>query len=107
MTDAVKKPDHYNAPGVSECRDLQVALELNYFVGCAFKYLYRCNFKGNYVEDLKKAREYLDFEIKKHEKVREKKPLYRKCSLCKNKCLESETTRLVTGSMCNKCWVSS
>lgn len=64
MTDLINHPPHYtsDASGV-ECID--VAEHWPYNRGCALKYLWRCELKGDPVENLKKARWYLDREIER------------------------------------------
>lgn len=61
---SVKAPAHYTArvPGI-EC--IQVTQHFNFNRGNAIKYIWRAGLKGNEIEDLKKAREYIDFEIKR------------------------------------------
>lgn len=59
--DAVHNPPHYKqVPGI-EC--IEVTQHFNFNRGNAIKYLWRAGAKGDEVEDLKKAREYIDFEI--------------------------------------------
>lgn len=63
MSDAVKHPDHYNrVPGV-EC--IQVVQHFNFNLGNAIKYIWRSGHKGKAVEDLRKAIQYLEFEIER------------------------------------------
>jgi len=40
---------------------------MNFCIGNAVKYLWRADMKGNPVEDLRKARWYIDREIKRRE----------------------------------------
>jgi hypothetical protein len=62
VTDPVNHPRHYTSlPSGVECID--VAEHYNFCVGNAIKYLWRAGQKGDYVEDLKKARWYVDREI--------------------------------------------
>lgn len=59
----VDHPAHYNqVPGV-ECIDVIEALGLGFNTGSAMKYIWRHPDKGKELEDLKKARWYLDREI--------------------------------------------
>lgn len=51
--------DHYKAPGKTEHWDFVAQHDLNYFQGCITKYVFRYKNK-NGLEDLKKARHYLD-----------------------------------------------
>lgn len=60
--DPVNHPPHYKANGM-EAIDVIEAFKLNYRVGNAAKYLLRHMQKGNALEDLKKARWYIDREI--------------------------------------------
>lgn len=60
--DAVDHPSHYTThPSGVECIDITEAMNFN--VGNAVKYLWRAGLKGAAVEDLKKARWYVDREI--------------------------------------------
>lgn len=61
--------NHYARPGISECIDIIKALGFNksFNLGNALKYIYRCNFKGTKLADLKKARNYLNKEIEEME----------------------------------------
>ncbi len=61
--DAVNSPSHYNTSGI-ECLDaIQAATDDGYqyyLQGNIIKYLWRYRYKGKPVEDLQKARFYLD-----------------------------------------------
>ena len=61
--DIIKKPPHYNQ-GSIEPIDYIVANKLSYCEGNVVKYISRWKFK-NGVEDLKKAKQYIDFIIDK------------------------------------------
>ena len=61
--DIIKKPPHYNQGGI-EPIDYIVANKLSYCEGNVVKYISRWKFK-NGVEDLKKAKQYIDFIIDK------------------------------------------
>jgi hypothetical protein len=64
MPDSVDHPQHYNAhPSGVECIDIVEHMTFN--VGNAVKYLWRAGLKGAAVEDLRKARWYIDREIQK------------------------------------------
>lgn len=60
----VNHPQHYNKDGI-ECFDVisaffgKEALE-DFCLGNALKYLMRCQHKGKYIEDLKKAKFYIE-----------------------------------------------
>lgn len=60
----VEHPSHYTQGGI-ECWDAMRSCMSEdefrgYLRGCAIKYLWRCNDKGNYAQDLQKARAYID-----------------------------------------------
>ena len=61
--DSVNSPSHYTEGGI-ETIDFIEAKKLNYHLGNVVKYVSRCGLKSdNPLEDLKKARWYLDREI--------------------------------------------
>lgn len=76
MSDAVEHPEHYSGDGGVECMDAMRSMmsgELYalppfaaYWWGCAFKYLWRWRRK-NGVEDLKKARQCIDYLVEEIE----------------------------------------
>lgn len=69
MSDAIN-PSHYrNHPSGVEC--IQITEHLNFCRGNAIKYLWRAGEKDDEIEDLKKARWYVDREIQRIEKMRE------------------------------------
>lgn len=62
--DAVDHPSHYNShPAGIECIDVIEHLPFN--VGNAIKYLWRADHKGKQIEDLEKARWYIEREIQR------------------------------------------
>lgn len=62
IVDMVNHPPHYTShPSGVECID--VVEHLNLCLGNAVKYIWRAGLKGDALEDLKKARFYLDREI--------------------------------------------
>ncbi len=64
--DPVSNPKHYtNHPSGIEC--IQVTEHMGFNLGNAMKYIWRCDLKKDAIEDLKKARWYLDREINKRE----------------------------------------
>jgi hypothetical protein len=68
MEDMVNHPPHYQAhPSGVEC--IQITEHMNFNLGNAIKYIWRADLKGNAVEDLKKAKFYLEREVAKIEKV--------------------------------------
>lgn len=67
--DPVSHPTHYTSLGV-KCRHcggdvecIDVVQLMNFNLGNVVKYCWRVNDKGDPIENLKKARQYLDFEI--------------------------------------------
>ncbi len=71
--DPINHPPHYNNSEAKcscgrriECID--VTRHLNFNIGNAMKYLWRCDFKGVAVEDLKKALWYINDEIEQRAK---------------------------------------
>ncbi len=65
--EAVHHPTHYTShPSGIEC--IQIAEHMNFCLGNAIKYLWRSGQKGDALEDLKKARWYIDREIRRLEK---------------------------------------
>ena len=65
--DMINHPDHYTTGGI-ETIDFIEAKGLGYNLGNVVKYVSRAEHKGNALEDLKKARFYLDREIEMAEK---------------------------------------
>lgn len=64
--DLINHPPHYTShPSGVECIDVIEHLPFN--VGAAIKYLWRCELKGAHLEDLKKARWYVEREIARRE----------------------------------------
>lgn len=68
--DHVEHPPHYTSRGV-ECIDVLEALDLPFHLANAIKYIWRHREKGKPIEDLKKARWYLDRYIAWREKERD------------------------------------
>ena len=65
--DPVNHPKHYTGhPSGVEC--IQITEHMNFCLGNAMKYIWRAGEKGDALEDLRKARWYLDREIKRREK---------------------------------------
>lgn len=65
--DLVNHPKHYTQhPSGVEC--IQITEWMNFNLGNAVKYIWRAGDKGNLLQDLKKARWYLDREISRIEK---------------------------------------
>lgn len=62
MSDPVNKPKHYlQHPSGVEC--ITITEHFNFCLGNAIKYIWRAGKKKSQLEDLKKARWYLDREI--------------------------------------------
>lgn len=62
MPDPVNHPAHYTTGGI-ETIDFIEAKSLNYNLGNVVKYITRADHKGNRIEDLRKAKWYLEREI--------------------------------------------
>uniref|UniRef100_A0AAU8GSL8 Uncharacterized protein n=1 Tax=Mycobacterium phage Pharb TaxID=3136626 RepID=A0AAU8GSL8_9VIRU len=73
--DAVAHPSHYTSSPAHcsgcgkpiECID--VTQHMGFNLGNTTKYVWRCDLKRDAIEDLRKARQYLDFEIEKRERA--------------------------------------
>ncbi len=69
MVSPVTHPTHYTShPSGVEC--IQVVQWMTFNIGNAVKYLWRAGLKGDMKEDLLKARQYIDFELKRLEVVK-------------------------------------
>lgn len=67
--DKVNHPKHYNShPSGIEC--ITITEHFNFNIGNAIKYLWRSNFKGAQLEDLRKARWYIDREIQRTKAIK-------------------------------------
>jgi hypothetical protein len=68
MQDQVNRPKHYTShPSGIDC--IQITEHMGFNLGNALKYIWRCDLKKDAVEDLRKARWYIDREIAKRTKV--------------------------------------
>jgi len=68
--DNVNHPKHYTShPSGVEC--IEIAEHMNFNLGNATKYVWRASLKGKQIEDLKKARWYIDREIARLERGQE------------------------------------
>jgi len=68
---SVNHPRHYTAhPSGVEC--IEITEHMNFCLGNVVKYVWRAGEKGPGLEDLRKARWYLDREIARLEKVKGK-----------------------------------
>jgi hypothetical protein len=66
MSDAVNHPTHYNKhPSGIEC--IQITEHMSFNLGNAMKYIWRCDLKKDAIEDLKKAKFYIEREIQLRE----------------------------------------
>jgi len=59
MTDNINHPPHYTQ-GIIEVLDFILDQDFNYLAGNVIKYICRYRYKGNPIQDLKKARFYLE-----------------------------------------------
>jgi len=67
MNDPINHPKHYtNHPSGVEC--IEITEHMGFNLGNALKYIWRCDLKRDAVEDLCKARWYIDREIAKRTK---------------------------------------
>lgn len=71
-TIGVHKAEHYNV-GKYECREVMkeiftepLSVEEGFYLGNAFKYLWRCQQKGCYLKDIAKVKEYCEFILNMH-----------------------------------------
>lgn len=66
MKDLVNRPPHYTAhPSGIEC--IVITEHMGFCLGNVVKYIWRADLKGRALEDLYKARYYLDREIARRE----------------------------------------
>ena len=66
MNDPVNSPKHYTShPSGVEC--IEITRHMNFNLGNAIKYIWRAGMKDEYLQELKKARWYIDDEIAKIE----------------------------------------
>jgi hypothetical protein len=72
MQDPVNNPKHYTShPSGIDC--IQITEHMSFNLGNALKYIWRCDLKKEAVEDLRKARWYIDREIEKRVKIETEK----------------------------------
>ena len=67
MSDPINHPAHYTH-GTIEVIDAIESWELGYHLGNVVRYVARAKHKGSYLDDLRKARWYLDRQIQREEK---------------------------------------
>ena len=72
MSDVVKHPSHYTEGRKFEPKDVIRDWGLNFNLGSAVKYVARAGRKDDIVQDLKKAQEFIQFEIEAIEAERAK-----------------------------------
>ncbi len=72
--DMIEQPPHYTH-GKYEMSDVVEDWFPGWHLGNVIKYIRRCNYKGNKLEDLKKARAYLNREINRLESLDDDPPL--------------------------------
>ncbi len=71
MTDHVNHPPHYTShPSGVEC--IQITEHMGFCLGNVMKYVWRAGQKHDPLEDLQKARWYLDREIERRQSRRER-----------------------------------
>lgn len=66
----VSNPSHYCDGRTYEPRKVIADWDLNFYLGCTIKYISRAGRKGDKLEDLKKAAQYLQWEIERLEDSR-------------------------------------
>ena len=83
--DNVNHPKHYTEhPSGIEC--IEVTRHMGFNLGNAIKYIWRADLKENTMEDLEKARWYINDEIKKRKNVNITSPNTEfTCKKCKNR----------------------
>ena len=72
MKDNVKHPSHYTEGRKFEPKDVIRDWGLNFNLGSAVKYISRAGRKDDVIQDLKKAQEFIQFEINAIEAERSK-----------------------------------
>ena len=65
--DPIKNPEHYARHRIEPIH-LISEWNLNFFLGNVVKYVCRCDYKGTPMEDLEKAKNYIEMEIKRRKK---------------------------------------
>ena len=71
--DQVNHPKHYvSHPSGVEC--IEITEHMNFNLGNAIKYIWRASLKGKEIEDLRKARWYVDREIQRLMKAESSRP---------------------------------
>lgn len=70
--DPVSRPSHYTEGREYEPKDVIYDWGLDFNLGCAVKYISRAGRKDDIVQDLEKAKQYIQFEIDAIQKKRDK-----------------------------------
>jgi hypothetical protein len=66
LSDPIEHPQHYTShPSGIEC--IQITEHMGFNLGNALKYIWRCDLKHDAIEDLKKAKWYIEREIARRE----------------------------------------
>ena len=79
--DTVNHPSHYiGHPSGIEC--IQVTEHMNFCLGNAVKYIWRCDDKDEAIENLRKACWYIEREIERRQQLQEKQAKSLYCDLC-------------------------
>lgn len=71
--DIINKPEHYTLPrAASDCFSVmqQIGLLDEHCIAVVFQYIWRCKLKGQKLQDLKKARWFLDKAIEHEESTK-------------------------------------
>lgn len=63
--DVVSHPAHYTEGRIYEPRKVIEDWDLNFYLGSALKYISRAGRKDDIIQDLQKAKQYIDFEIER------------------------------------------
>jgi len=83
--DIIERPKHYTShPSGIEC--IQITEHMGFNLGNAMKYIWRCDLKKDAVEDLKKAKWYIEREINKRTGKKMEDPLpavKHECATCR------------------------
>lgn len=74
--ESVEHPHHYGGDTTYEAIKVIEAWDLNFSLGSAIKYICRLELKEDPIENLKKARKYLDFEIARREALKAALPAW-------------------------------
>lgn len=106
MSDNIKHPSHYAEGRNYEPKDVIRDWGLNFNLGSVVKYIARAGRKDDIVQDLKKAQQFIQFEIDAIEAERDEAPVpiedaecykYSGCGRCKarDKCYDAYSVNAV------------